>query len=67
MRLKVYLATIDMKIKDFAELVSCNDRYLSRIVHGHIKPGKRLAKDIEELTEGEVKLLDEPQKTMQTV
>lgn len=61
MKLKVYLATIDMTLKDFSELVGCDRRYLSRIMNGHVKPGKRLAKDVFQLTDGQVHLL-EPEK-----
>jgi len=57
MKLKCYLADIGMTMKDFSQLVQCNHRYMSRIMNGHAKPGKRLARDIEELTDGQVKLL----------
>ena len=65
MRLKVYLATIDMTVKDFAAVLGCNRTYLSRIARGNAKPGKRLAKDIQELTDGQVTLVEEAQKKMQ--
>ncbi len=54
MKLKSYLAEIGMTVKDFSSLVECNYRYLSRIMNGHIKPGKRLAKEIEDITGGQV-------------
>lgn len=54
MKLKAYLAEIGMSAKDFSVLIECNYRYLSLIMNGHLKPGKRLAKDIEELTDGHV-------------
>jgi len=57
MKLKVYLAEIGMTLKDFSELLEINHRYLSRIMNGHIKPGRRLAADISRLTDGKVKIL----------
>ncbi len=55
MNLRVYLATINMKIKDFSELVECHPKYMSQIISGNYIPGKRLAKAIEEMTDGQVK------------
>ena len=55
MELRVYLAVLNMSIKDFSYLVDCDPRYMSRIVNGHIVPGRRLAKDIAEMTDGKVK------------
>jgi hypothetical protein len=55
MNLKAYLANVGMTSKDFSVLVNCNQRYLSKIMNGHVLPGKRLAKEIEDLTGGEIK------------
>ncbi len=63
MKLKSYLADIGMTVKDFSSLVQCNYRYMSRIMNGHVKPGKRLAQDIEDLTDGQVKLIEQLEKT----
>jgi len=57
MKLKSYLAEIGMSVKEFSALVGCNYRYMSRIMNGHTMPGKRLKKDIEDLTDGQVKLV----------
>lgn len=62
MNLKIYLATINMKVKDFSELLECDPRYMSRIMNGRIHPGKRLAKAIEEMTDGQVKFEKKPKK-----
>lgn len=67
MKLKSYLADIGMTVKDFSALLECNYRYMSRIMNGHVKPGKRLAQDIEDLTDGQVKLLEEKPKTVQRI
>ncbi len=55
MNLKEYLFLHRINIGDFAKRIQCNRSYFSRIVNGHLKPGKRLANDIEEATKGEVK------------
>jgi hypothetical protein len=57
MKLKSYLAEIGMSVKDFSSLVGCNYRYMSRIMNGHTMPGKRLKKNIEDLTCGQVELI----------
>ena len=57
MNLKVYLATIDMSLKDFASLIDCSPVYLGRLIKGKRGfAGKRLAADIERLTDGMVKM-----------
>lgn len=56
MKLKVYLAEIGMTVKDFSALLDCNYPYMSRIVNGHRKPGRRLAKEIVDMTDGKVEL-----------
>jgi len=65
MRLKVYLAIKDLSITDFSKQLGCNRNYMSLIMHGRKKPGKRLAKDIMAFTQGEVDVLEEPQKIVQ--
>lgn len=59
MKLKVFLAQNNYSIKDFAEILDVGDNYLSRIMHGHVKPGKRLITDIERLTGGLVLGIDD--------
>lgn len=56
MNLKVYLASIDMTVKDFAELIETAPNYVSRIARGHILPSKKLARRIEKFTDGVVKV-----------
>lgn len=55
MTLKEYLFLYRIKVSDFAEKINCNRSYFSRLINGKVKPGKRLAKDIEIATNGEVK------------
>jgi transcriptional regulator with XRE-family HTH domain len=50
MNLKAYLATINVTMKDFAQKVDCDSRYLSQISKGKIIPGRKLARDIQEAT-----------------
>jgi len=67
MKLKVYLATIDMTLKDFSKILGCRPEYLSNIMHGRIIPGERLAKDICQLTEGQVNFLKAKDQTASAV
>ncbi len=50
--LRGYLATIGMEVREFAQLIECTPTYTSGIVSGRLIPGKRLARDIKELTNG---------------
>ncbi len=56
MNLKAYLADQGVKQQEFADTLGINARYMSRIVNGHVVPGKRLRRDIDALTEGRVEL-----------
>ena len=56
MNLKAYLANINMSMKDFALSLGCNTRYLSQISSGKKIPSHRLAKDIEQATDGIIKI-----------
>jgi DNA-binding XRE family transcriptional regulator len=56
LKLKAYLANIGMTLKEFAVLVDANPHYLSMISGGKIKPSRRLAKEIEAATHGNVKI-----------
>jgi len=58
MKLKTYLADINMTVKAFADLLQINHCYLSRVANGHTKPGRKLARLIEEITDGKVSLLE---------
>lgn len=56
MKLKTYLAEINMTMKAFAEIVDCTPYYLSNIIRGKQVAGRRLAKDVEAITGGLVQL-----------
>lgn len=58
MKLKIYLVMNKMTIKEFAEKVEYSRNQISNIINGTSKPSKRLAKVIEEATNGEVKAED---------
>lgn len=54
MDLYVYLAMKRISVTDFAKKLMVSRSYFNQIVVGRMKPSKRLAKDIEEATKGEV-------------
>lgn len=54
MDLREYLFRHRLSVVDFSKIIECDRAYLSKIVNGKLKPSKRLAKDIEEATNGEV-------------
>lgn len=56
MNLKMYLASINMKVKDFCEIMDVGCSHMSNIITGRSKPSIRLAKQIEMATGGVVKL-----------
>jgi hypothetical protein len=55
MDLRRYLFEKKISIVDFSKTIECDRAYLSKIVNGKLKPSKRLAKDIEKATNGDVK------------
>ena len=55
MDLKSYLRSIRISFTELAQFLECDRSYLSRIAHGHVIPGKRLAKDIERFSKGAVR------------
>lgn len=55
MNLRIYLATINMTQKDFSSLLDVDQRYMSRIINNRVLPGKKLARNIEKLTHGQIK------------
>lgn len=69
MNLKAYLANIDMKMYEFAQIIECDPKYLCCVMKGKKFAGKRLAKDIEAATGGVVKIprrkKTEPQSAQQ--
>ena len=54
MDLREYLFRKRISIVKFSKNLDCSRDHISRIIHGKLKPGKRLAADIERLTDGEV-------------
>ena len=58
MNIKEYLYLNRMSVNEFAGRINCSRSYFSRLINGHVKPGKRLAKDIEEATNGKIKAKD---------
>jgi transcriptional regulator with XRE-family HTH domain len=55
MEIKLYLAKNRMTIKEFCELIGYSRNQISGIINGKLKPSIRLAKTIEQATNGEVK------------
>jgi len=54
--LKGYLATIGMSLKDFCEIIDCDDKHMSKIMHGKKNASHRLAKDVRQATDGLIHL-----------
>lgn len=54
--LKAYLANIGMTLKDFCEIIECDEKYMSNIMHGRRRAGPRLARDVRQATSGLIKL-----------
>jgi len=62
--LKSYLANIGMTHRAFCEKIDCNEAYLSSIINGGVKAGRRLAKDVFEATDGLIVLPTKPRRKM---
>lgn len=60
--LKAYLANIGMTMKDFAAIIEVDVAYLTDIAKYRKFAGKRLAKDIYEMTDGVVVVMTRPKK-----
>ncbi len=58
MDLREYLFRKRMTTKEFAEKLEYSRTHLTLILNGKSRPSKRLAKDIERLTDGEVTVAD---------
>lgn len=58
MQLKAWIISHGMTVTTFAEKIEVSRTYLSAIMGGLKKPSKRLAKDIEEATNGDVTAKD---------
>lgn len=55
MTLRDYLYYNKISVKEFSESLDYSRTHMSAIIHGRLKPSKRLAKAIEKATNGEVK------------
>jgi len=53
--LREFLFYQEKSITEFAKELEVSRNYLSQIALGHLKPSKRLARDIEQATDGKVK------------
>ena len=58
MQLKLYLVKNRITIKEFCEKIGYSRNQISGIANGKLTPSKRLAKTIEQATNGEVKAED---------
>lgn len=58
MDLREYLYRHRMTVKTLSELLECSRTYLSEIINGKSFPSKRFAKDVERVTNGEVKAIE---------
>jgi hypothetical protein len=54
MKLKMYLLKNDMTLTAFCKKIDYDITYLSKISKGKRKPGRKLAKKIEDATNGEI-------------
>jgi len=58
MKLKDYLYFNGISIKQMGAMVGCNPNYLGRIVNGHLRASRNLAKAISHETQHEVSVED---------
>ena len=54
MKLKTYLVENNITLRDFSKKIDCSYAYLSNICRGALYPGRRLAREIEKWTDGNV-------------
>jgi DNA-binding transcriptional regulator YdaS (Cro superfamily) len=54
MNLKLYLILNNMTQQEFADILECSRSCLNCVMHGRQRPSKRLAADIERMTNGRV-------------
>jgi hypothetical protein len=64
--LKAYLANVGMSIREFSEKVDCTQKYMSQLALGRKLPGRRLAKDIYDATDGVVTLQTKAKECQKT-
>ena len=58
MDLREYLFKHQMNVTDFAKRVNYSRQHLSGVIHGTLKPGRKLAEAIEKATDGAVRAAD---------
>lgn len=56
MNLKEYFAREKIKCFEFAEKLDVHPNYMCSLATGRLKPSRRLARDIEKATNGDVRL-----------
>lgn len=59
MKLKTYLSENDITLKEFHKFVGGSYAHLSRVMNGTVNPSLRLSMDIEQVTRGQVRLIDD--------
>ncbi len=62
MDLREYLFRNNLQLTEFARIVNYSRQHVSGVMHGTIRPGRKLAEAIEKATNGEVKAEDLLQK-----
>lgn len=63
--LKAYLANVGMTMTEFCNKIDCNRSYMSQISSGKTLPGRRLAKEIYNATDGIIKLQTKAKKSQE--
>jgi transcriptional regulator with XRE-family HTH domain len=58
MHIKEYIDSEKLTISDFAKIVGISSPYVYILMHKQREPGKRLAKEIEQLTYGKIAVKD---------
>jgi transcriptional regulator with XRE-family HTH domain len=67
MKLKVYLAECDMKVNELAQIMEIDRSYLSCIMNGRKRPGRKLIKKFREITNEKVTAEDFKPRTRMTL
>ncbi len=53
--IREYLFMKDMTLDSFSKILDCHPGYMSRVKRKSVKPGRKLAKNIEKITDGMIK------------
>lgn len=56
-----------MKVKEFGKLIDYAPSYISGVMTGNFKPGKKFIKTIEKATDGKVIILDPVPETIEEI